>query len=100
MPSCKRRTEWAVEKSKRTRLKLLHFAGGKFLSPASQCRYFEISAAPAAANCICTQVTRPEGVGRFLLAVNSNFSTPESDPVSQFCCFEDATVQEKNNILT
>merc|ERR1712032_1746376 len=33
-----------------------------------------------------------EGVGRFLLAVNSNFSTPESDPVSQFCCFEDATV--------
>ena len=31
MPSCKRRTEWAVEKSKRTRLKLLHFAGDEFL---------------------------------------------------------------------
>ena len=36
--------------------------------------------------------------GRLLLAVNSNFSNPESDPVSEFCCFEDATLQEKNNI--
>jgi len=65
MRSCRRKTEWAAGKSKRTRLKNSCVLQERdILSPAGTWQiFFQISAAVLAANCICTQVTRPEGVG-------------------------------------